>query len=56
NFGDRSALTRHRRSHSQEKPFKCLHCGKSYRQSYSLLSHQHVHTGEKPYPCGECGK
>ncbi|KAM3844371.1 zinc finger protein 213-like [Vipera latastei] len=39
-----------------EKPFKCLDCGKSFRDSNYLTSHKRIHTGEKPYKCWQCGK
>ncbi|XP_039185973.1 zinc finger protein 91-like [Crotalus tigris] len=39
-----------------EKPYKCLDCGKSFRDSNYLASHKRIHTGEKPYKCRVCGK
>ncbi|XP_073475320.1 uncharacterized protein [Aquarana catesbeiana] len=42
------------RSHSWEKPYHCIECGKNFTRKSSLIVHQRVHTGEKLYMCTEC--
>ncbi|XP_026544038.1 zinc finger protein 253-like [Notechis scutatus] len=49
------SVTLHQRIQG-EKPYKCLECGKSFRDSSYLTSHKRIHTGEKPYECKECRK
>ncbi|KAF7235528.1 Zinc finger and SCAN domain-containing protein 30 [Varanus komodoensis] len=46
----------HERTHLDDKPFKCLDCGKSFRMKDKLIRHHKTHTGEKPYKCLDCGK
>nr|XP_016851849.1 PREDICTED: zinc finger protein 25-like [Anolis carolinensis] len=52
----KSVLINHQDMSIEEKPFKCLDCGKSFRHKRTLTSHQKTHMGEKSYKCLECGK
>lgn len=36
--------------------FKCLSCGKDFKQKSTLLQHERIHTDSRPYGCPDCGK
>ena len=41
---------------SDEKPFSCSFCQKSFSKKITLQIHERIHTGEKPYSCDTCEK
>ena len=52
-----SAMKNHMRTHSNERPYDCKQCGKTFRHPHNLQSHvQDVHEAEKPYECSLCGE
>ena len=51
-----SDLTRHMRTHANEKPYECDVCEKRFSQADTLQTHMRIHTNEKPYECDVCEK
>ncbi|XP_071594785.1 zinc finger protein 252-like [Heliangelus exortis] len=54
-FNQKSNLTRHRKIHTSEGPYKCSECGESFRMSRKLSQHRRLHLSE-PFKCPQCGK
>ncbi|XP_055630809.1 endothelial zinc finger protein induced by tumor necrosis factor alpha-like isoform X2 [Toxorhynchites rutilus septentrionalis] len=48
----------HKSKGSELRLFKCLTCGKDFKQKSTLLQHERIHTDSRPYGCPavECGK
>eukprot|EP00064_Thunnus_orientalis_P020686 superscaffoldBa00005828_g20831 len=41
---------------SNDKPYTCDECGRTYSQKITLDRHQRMHTGQKLHHCKQCGK
>ena len=50
----RYLLTRHMKTHSEERPHKCNVCNRGFKTISSLQNHVNTHTGLKPHKCKEC--
>ncbi|KAM6364636.1 uncharacterized protein J5M81_015457 isoform 1-T3 [Pluvialis apricaria] len=55
-FSHKSALVKHQKIHTGDRPHECPDCGKCFIQRSDLTIHQRVHTGERPYACPDCGR
>ncbi|KAL0280051.1 UNVERIFIED_CONTAM: hypothetical protein PYX00_001463 [Menopon gallinae] len=50
----RYLLSRHMKSHSEERPHKCSVCERGFKTVASLQNHVNTHTGTKPHHCKFC--
>lgn len=50
----RYLLSRHMKSHSEERPHKCSVCERGFKTMASLQNHVNTHTGTKPHACKFC--
>ncbi|KAL4234182.1 hypothetical protein ACF0H5_005835 [Mactra antiquata] len=47
-------LSRHMKSHCDDKPHKCGLCNKGFKSVSSLQNHLNTHTGVRPHKCRVC--
>ncbi|KAF9903797.1 hypothetical protein EC991_003355 [Linnemannia zychae] len=49
-------LKSHSKTHTNERPFVCVHCDLAFARGHDLKRHVKVHGGEKPFTCSGCSK
>ena len=56
-FNTKKQLQQHKRTHSNERPYRCTFpsCGKAYKFKHHLTRHIPVHANIKPSKCQTCG-
>ena len=45
-----------KRAQTNEKPYSCSQCDRSFKYASDMSKHEKTHTGEKPHQCKQCGK
>lgn len=54
-FGNSSALTKHKLTHSDERKYVCKQCHKAFKRQDHLNGHLLTHRNKKPYECDAQG-
>ncbi|XP_072160377.1 uncharacterized protein [Bemisia tabaci] len=53
-FQLKTLLSRHLRTHTEEKRFRCSQCPAAFAEKSRLHQHTLIHTNEKPFRCRHC--
>ncbi|XP_066482344.1 transcriptional repressor CTCFL [Tiliqua scincoides] len=55
-FHERYAFREHKKTHRNEKRFRCDQCSYACKQERHMIMHKRTHSGEKPFICISCNK